>query len=137
MKINHLKISWSVSRGRDTYGYNICRLDDGDSGKRFRCSGGGYDLVGTVFGEWLQETHQAQLQAFFVANQDKLTKYGSTQRLTHPDHYGAFVMPNGSIHLDGACGSSSMRAIAEAIGLEIQWEGNKRGHTTGYFVVEK
>jgi hypothetical protein len=30
-----------------------------------------------------------------------------------------------------------MVRIAEAIGLEVQWEGNKKGHTIGYFVAPK
>jgi hypothetical protein len=27
-----------------------------------------------------------------------------------------------------------MQRIARALGLEVQWEGNKKGHTIGYFV---
>lgn len=42
--IKRLALSWSVSRGRDTYGYNICRLDDTSTGERFKCMGGGYDM---------------------------------------------------------------------------------------------
>ena len=61
MKINHLSISWSISRGRDTYGYNICRLDSRQSGSRYRCSGGGYDMIGTVFGNWLEAEYQREL----------------------------------------------------------------------------
>jgi len=137
LNINHLSISWSTSRGRDTYGYNICRLDDRNNGKRYRTCGGGYDMIGTVFGEWLADVYQDRLQAFFVANQDKLERYASTQRLIHPDYYGAFVRPDGSISLDGACGIESMRRIAEALALEVQWEGNKKGHTIGYFVSEE
>jgi hypothetical protein len=35
----YLAISWAISRGRDTYGYNICRLDDTLIDVRYRCMG--------------------------------------------------------------------------------------------------
>lgn len=142
MNINHLAISWTTSRGRDTYGYNICRLDDRQGRRRFRTCGGGYDMIGTVFGQWLQENYQERLREFFAARKDALQDYGSTGWKVHPDFYGAHVRPyqDGSgfkVSLDGACGFESMRRIAEAIGLELQWEGNRRGHTIGYFVEDK
>jgi hypothetical protein len=55
MNSTHLNISWSVSRGQDTYGYNICRLDDTRTGKRYHLNGGGYDMIGTVLGDWLED----------------------------------------------------------------------------------
>jgi hypothetical protein len=137
MKINHLSISWSVSRGRDTYGYNICRLDSRQSGKRYRCSGGGYDMIGTVFGQWLESEYQSELVEL-VADLPKIS-YGSGSRFQiseeiNPRFYGLTIRENGSVSLDGACGQSCMVGIAEALGLEVQWEGNKKGHTIGYFV---
>ena len=33
--------SYGVSRGRDTYGYNIVTLTSSAQGKKFRCMGGG------------------------------------------------------------------------------------------------
>ena len=42
-----------VSRGRDTYGYNMVTLSS-DTGKRFRVMGGGYDMHGQVMGEYVQ-----------------------------------------------------------------------------------
>lgn len=137
MNINHLTISWSVSRGRDTYGYNICRLDDRQSGKRYRCSGGGYDMIGKVFGDWLEEVYQSELVAL-VANLPQIP-YGTTKRKQiaediNPSFYGLTIREDGSVSLDGACGISSMQRIARALGLEVQWEGNKKGHTIGYFV---
>lgn len=59
--IKRLALSWSVSRGRDTYGYNICRLDDTSTEERFKCMGGGYDMQGTVFGSWLEAGYQDRL----------------------------------------------------------------------------
>lgn len=119
MKITQLNISWSVSRGRDTYGYNICRLDDASTGKRYRCDGGGYDMVGTVFGDWLTDVHQ-----------DKI------KRLDPKQFYGLRIHDDGSAYLDGACGIDCMVRVAEAIGLEVQGCHNKLRHSTGYLIVE-
>lgn len=63
MTTTYLDLSWSTSRGRDTYGWNICRLDDTSTGKRYRCNGGGYDMAGTVFADWMQATYQQELRA--------------------------------------------------------------------------
>jgi len=95
-----LKIKWSVSRGRDTYGWNICTLYDGD--RAYRTKGGGYDMVGTVFGEWLLAHYS-----------DKIEKLDQGQ------FYGLECY-NGQTYLDGACGLNCMIKIAKAIGLGIR-----------------
>lgn len=46
-----LDFKWTVSRGRDTYGYNICSLWV-DGRKVSACNGGGYDMEGTSLGIW-------------------------------------------------------------------------------------
>jgi hypothetical protein len=137
MFINRLAISWSVSRGRDTYGYNICRLDSRLSGRRYRCSGGGYDMTGKVFGEFLECEYQDQLRAL-VADLPK-KPYGSTSWLQiseeiNPSFYGLTIRPDGSVSLDGACGLDSMKRIARALGLSVEHEGNKKGHTVAYYI---
>lgn len=43
---------WTVSRGGNTCGYNICTLYI-DGTKVSRCNGGGYDMQGTCLGNWL------------------------------------------------------------------------------------
>jgi hypothetical protein len=137
MKLNYLKLSWSVSRGRDTYGYNICRLDS-RSGHRYRCSGGGYDMVGKVFGDWLQSEHQLELREL-VADLPKVP-YGSTTWLqiaedVNPSFYGLTIRPDdGLVILDGACGLSSMQRIARALGLSVSSDCNKKGNAVGYFI---
>lgn len=137
LNINHLSISWTTSRGRETYGYNICRLDDRNNGKRYRTCGGGYDMVGTVFGEWLADVYQERLQALVKTLPLEDCGYAVAGYLRCKDMYGLTVSPKGNVTLDGACGINSMTHIAEALGLEVQWEGNKKGHTIGYFVSEE
>lgn len=142
-QINKLTLSWSISKGRDTYRYNICRLDDRNNGKRFRCMGGGYDMIGTVFGDWLETYYQNELMAikdqsdrfyndrhYLNDNSEKDTFYGMT-----------YNQVKDYVHLDGACGIESMVRIAEAIGLEIERDyiakGRRRGETIGWFVQMK
>ena len=144
MNINHLSISWSVSRGRDTYGYNICRLDDRNGRQRFRTCGGGYDMIGTVFGQWLSSVYQDRLMskaAELMSIPDASSPYGTTGWVQFKNLYGMVYRPASpdgkspaKVSLDGACGIESMRRIAESIGLEVEWEGNRKGHTIGYFI---
>ena len=124
-QINKLTISWAVSKGVNTYGYNICRLDDRNNGKRFRCMGGGYDMIGTVFGDWLQHYYQSELLKIKESG-----FYGMTYRAD-----------KNQVSLDGACGIESMLRIAEAIGLEVERDyiakGRRRGETIGWFIQMK
>jgi len=127
-----LTISTSTSRGADTYGYTIVRLDDPTTGKRYRCMGGGYDMVGTVFAEWLQETHQDALQAV------KGRAYYSPGDLMHPNAdglYGMRLRSDGTVTLDGACGLESIRRIAKEIGVDVTTTYSKRAGRTVALVV--
>lgn len=140
-QINHLVLSWSVSKGRDTYGYNICRLDDRNNGKRYRTIGGGYDMIGTVFGEWLQENYQEKLQAI-KARSHYITDENGTGSNPRPDSlYGMRWKTDNTVSLDGACGLECMIRIAEAIGLEFERDyikkGKRRGETIGWYVQRK
>jgi hypothetical protein len=142
-----LQVSWSVSKAHDTYGYNIARLDDTDTGKRYRCSGGGYDMIGTVFGDWLQDRYQDRLitiadraDAEYILNADG--SYGAREKNDSRDSlYGMTAvrthkMTSTKVHLDGGCGIESMRRIAEAVGLEVKGHVNKRGNVVAYTVTD-
>lgn len=137
-QINHLVLSWSVSKGRDTYGYNICRLDDRNNGKRFRCMGGGYDMIGTVFGEWLQENYQEKLQEIKARSHYITDENGTGSNPRFDSLYGMSWKTDNTVSLDGACGIESMIRIAEAIGLEVERDyikkGKRRGETVGWYV---
>ena len=103
-----LTLSWSTSKGRDTYGYNICRLDSKTA--RYKCMGGGYDMIGDTLGQFLQAEFQDRLQ---VISERAGSVYSK-------------------VSLDGACGVSTMIEIAEAMNISISYIGNKRGQTTGF-----
>lgn len=55
-----LEFRWTVSRGRDTYGYNICSLY-ADGAKVSSCNGGGYDMKGTSLGNWIARAYADRL----------------------------------------------------------------------------
>ncbi len=55
-----LHFRWTISRGRDTYGYNICTLLVDDE-KVSACNGGGYDMEGSCFGDWIA-SHKHRLR---------------------------------------------------------------------------
>lgn len=145
-----LLISWSVSRGRDTYGYNICRLDDTDTGKRYRTCGGGYDMLGTVLGEWLADRYQDRLRGISDRAGSYYSKAGGYQTHRLPDGgsmpfgrpdpaylYGmARNDDTGAVTLDGACGCSTMRDVAAHIGLAIASVVNRKGQVVAYSVTD-
>ena len=55
-----LEFKWTVSKGRQTYGYNICTLRV-DGKKVSSCNGGGYDMNGTVLGDWIAKEFSNEL----------------------------------------------------------------------------
>ena len=140
-KINKLSLSWGISKGRDTLGYNICRLDDRNDGRRFKCIGGGYDMVGTVFGEWLEANYQNELQAIKARAHYLSDENGAVANPRTDSLYGMRWTKDNRVTLDGACGIASMIRIAEAIGLEVERDyiaaGRRRGETIGWFVQMK
>ena len=117
-----LTMTWGISRGRDTYGYNICSLTGGK--KTYRCNGGGYDMQGTVLADYLEAEHQDKLQEL-AKNKDANTKF-----------YGMRTRDDGSVVLDGACGRSSIEHIAEAAGIKLEAQHNHKGHLIGYYIEE-
>lgn len=137
-----LKLSWAVSRGRDTYGYNICRLDDSATGKRYKTCGGGYDMVGTVLADWLADVMQDELKAiandaYYQVKKKDGACYGHSNAL-----YGMYAYYNedgtiNKVSIDGACGESSVIKIAEALGLRVEYDTQKKRNgfeRVGFFV---
>ncbi len=58
-----LTIRWGVSRGQNTAGYTTCSLKNGNGKRVAGCNGGGYDLRGTVVGDWVARTFADELRA--------------------------------------------------------------------------
>ena len=141
--MQNLSVSWSTSRGVNSYGWNICRLDDNRTGKRYRTCGGGYDMIGTVLGEWLADVYQDRLRIIGDKAGSYYSKAGGYHSHRTEDgrnpargyYYGMTRNDDtGRITLDGACGSSTMRGIAKAIGVTLTSYCDKKGRVLGYFI---
>lgn len=122
-----ITITYGTSRGRDTWGYTIVTLrQQGARGqymepyppRRYSCSGGGYDMRGTVLGKFITDYFREGLK-----------------KLSSEEFYGLFFWSKSApgkpyrkhvryhegdeIVADGGCGWSCMRAIINALGFEI------------------
>lgn len=138
MSTTYLRVTWSTSRARDTYGYNIVSVVDETTGKRFRAMGGGYDMTGSAFGEWLQTTHQDRLTDIAARAHMTWTNKGEGPWSHVSSERGLYGMSyythDGRVVLDGACGLSAMERIAEEVGLKVKHTVNASGHTTGLII---
>ena len=133
-----LRVTYGTSRGRDTYGYTIVTLHDDSTGKRYRCMGGGYDMLGTVVGEWLQDVAQDKLKALrpyctWTAGTpgtevDKDGLYGLSH--THTRKLTSTVA-----RVDGACGLSSVERIAKECRITLRQHITPRGRTHAFLAV--
>ena len=112
MEIKVLQFRWIISKARDTYGYNICSLYvDGE--KVSSCNGGGYDMAGTTLGDYLTKTYQQRLKMLYVENR--------FLGVNKKNYHGMFKdETTDSIYLDGGCGITQIKNIAEDIGLSIE-----------------
>ena len=144
----YLEYSTSTSRAADSYGYNILRLVDTDyRGEAYRCTGGGYDMHGTNLGHWLQDiikSNNLLLEAFAIdliknMKKDEGLPYGLNiwrdrkEKLKNAKGAWMYTRVKKAImekawSLDGACGESCMKQIAELIGINIkdQYQRAKR-----------
>lgn len=113
-----LRLKWTTSRGRDTYGWNIVTLTDETTGRKYRANGGGYDMTGTVFASWLLDVARVELLALPA----------------DVEFYGLRRHAGGGLSLDGACGLESMLTIARAIGADVTRTHDRKGNTTGWIV---
>lgn len=141
--IHKLTISWTISKGRDTYGYNICRLDHSITGKRYKCMGGGYDMVGDCLGQFVTDYLQADLMA--LADQSYYTVGLVGSSVSHREGgnnlYGVYAYYKDGqlvrVSVDGSCGVDSVRRIVEAMGYEFESVYNKRKQATEAFYIGK
>ncbi len=128
-----LKFKWTVSRGRDTYGYNICSLWI-DRHKVSSCNGGGYDMKGTALGNWMEEEFQDQLRklpANYGSGDNNKGFYGlSFYNFTTQKRQHRFSKNVEGAYLGGACGFSSMERILNAIGYKLEYIDQGSNYTT-------
>lgn len=136
-----LVIKYTTSRGRDTYGYNLVTLYV-DGVKHNATLGVGYDMAGTVLGEYLTQEYKDRLKEL-PANYGSLDTskgyYGLSFGQVINDKYERHntYQDGDNISVDGGCGISAVRDIAKAIGLDIEYS---HGFTTkkqdAYFITD-
>lgn len=152
LKMTTLKFKYTTSRGRDTYGYNICSLwVDGE--KQAATCGGGYDMTGTALGIWIARKFQKELLKFDkkfyglkyynpdwkpstecieAEEKDELTKLTGLAR--YQDFYKQSSDLPTEKHtkatLDGACGFDCMRNVLEEIGHKLKYVDGTSNTTT-------
>lgn len=146
----YFRVRWSVSRGRDTYGYNICTVECSrwDVGNiKGQCKGGGYDMTATALAHALDQVPDIaqRLFDFLSLNRHRVyavrhapgqTQYAKTEPYNPKLLYGAFLdLPNNRASFDGGCGISSLIAAYAAAGVAIRADHNRKGHTVGFFVL--
>lgn len=95
-----LTFKWTISRGKNTYGYNICSLYV-NGNKVSSCNGGGYDMEGSCLGDWIQKSFPETLKILDISKYYGLMDY------------------DGKIIVDGACGFSSMESILNGLGFKL------------------
>ena len=131
-----LEIKWSISRGRDTYGYNICSLYVYGQ-KVTDCNGGGYNMIGTVIGELVTALFGAELSELSMSAD--LTNHHSDGReikFHNPkyggryesDCYGLYTSDydnNRKVGINGGCGERSVGNVLNAIGYDLIWKDSK------------
>lgn len=152
METYKLRFTHGTSRARDTYGYNIVSLFvDGE--KVASCNGGGYDMQGTVFGDWVASVFADKLnklkkKEFYgltfhnpnfdagqaeVENGETVAEREAEGKSLGLERYQAFYSASSKTPtknhtipaIDGACGFSSVERIFEAIGGKLQYiDGN-------------
>jgi hypothetical protein len=93
-----LEFRWTVSRGRDTYGYNICSLYV-DGRKAASCNGGGYDMQGTSLGNWIARNYADRLLAL------------TPEQMPEQSHW----QPDRTRTCDGICKDEYLNELADAI----------------------
>jgi hypothetical protein len=127
----YLIVKRSISRGRNTNGYNIVTIWDGN--ERYSCSGGGYDLLGTSFGYWLWANYKESIQKSL-----RPLRWGDQGR-GEDQLYGYVAVSNTEPgYLDGGCGLECMIQIAERIGLRVRQLCERKGcYTTGFIIGEE
>jgi hypothetical protein len=74
-----IEITWGTSRGRDTYGYTVCSLRY--NGRLIsRCNGGGYDMRGTVVGNFVTWAFAPELRLLKPSDMPQQSHWQETHR---------------------------------------------------------
>lgn len=160
MGIYTLSYRFGTSKGADTYGYTTCTIKDANA--RGACSGGGYDLLGTALGKWMEKKLSTELlvlatqRAGGTWDSEKQESRDFCQRWDHQKgkldaNYRENALPGLTLYtrngkpdgfgVDGGVGFRCMVDILAAIGYrlrDIPTNFNRKGgrKDSGVFILE-
>lgn len=117
-----LNFKWGISRGRDTYGYNICSCYI-DGYKVGTCNGGGYDMQGSSVSEFLNNAFSEEL-LLLSKRREEGEFYGLNYYKTEDGNEKAYT--------SGSCGLDCMIRIINALGFKTNYKWNKKDGTMYY-----
>lgn len=104
-----LRFRWGVSRGYETAGYIVCScLIDGV--KVGMCKGGGYDMQGTAFSEFLNNAYSQELKKLYDSG---FREHG-------------LVCYRDRVYVNGGYGLNAMFRIFKALGYSTDYKRDKR-----------
>lgn len=110
-----VEFKWTISKGRDTYGYNICTaFVDGE--KVGKASGGGYDMQGASLDDWMSE--QAKPEHSFYGLRWETPKGKRGKEWTPEYQSKVWTENHTAARIDGGCG---MTSLLRNLGFEYQW----------------
>jgi len=115
-KIQTLSLNWTTSKAKDTYGYNRLALKDSRENTLSVTCGGGYDMQGTLLGNFINDNFSELLKRINSGDFYGLTHYNS-KRHKHQKKSSK----NTRTYVDGGCGIESMRKILAKIGFEFKF----------------
>lgn len=141
MTTKALKFKWTISKVENTYGYNICSLWVDDK-KVSSCNGDGYDMEGTVLGNYIAYAFADKLMKLtepcqfgnltyhnpnWKPTQDTLDKEQAGESFgleRYQDFYKQSSKVPTEVHtipmIDGTCGFSTVTQLMEKIGLTLK-----------------
>lgn len=121
---------WTISRGRDTYGYNIVTCREGFRREKVASTcGGGYDMKGTVLAGFIERHFPEELKRLNSDDFYGLSFWNPKTRKHHKTY-----RDGDTVHLDGGCGWSSMERILNKIGFYLRFISESRSEIA--YIVE-
>lgn len=113
-RVYTLEFRYTISRGRDTYGQNICSLWLNSRVKAASCTGGNFDMRGTCLGQFIREYFPEHLKKARAPELYGLTFWDDDARKCHKVYH-----PGDRILVDGGCGFCAMEKILRRLGFYL------------------
>ena len=115
-----LEEKWSVSKGYNTYGYNICSLWYGNI-KVATCNGGGYDMQSTSVSNFINLYFQDRLNSITSENFE----------------YGLCKNVDGNNYISYGIGINTINKIIQHCGMKVRVNEVKvKRHYETYIIIE-